>query len=292
MSSTTLRSMLPHVRIISSEENTVELTAHRLKEASEDQLAASEDLQKAIRLAKELQEAKRLYKGVRILCWVLMYPKAHGTKARHIRATWGRRCNKLIFMSTKDDPSVGAVDVGSREGYTKLWNKTRCAVKYIYENHLRDFEWFLKADSDTYVLVDNLRYVLQDYNTDDPLYFGQHYKIYGGYNTGGAGHVMGREAVRRFVELAIPNHTICKPERSKGEDVGMGNCLQKVGIKMGDTRDHIGQGRFWQRHPAKVLSRPLDRTRHSYYPISQVRAILFLRFVLSYFPGFKYKTKN
>nr|XP_027232766.1 glycoprotein-N-acetylgalactosamine 3-beta-galactosyltransferase 1-like [Penaeus vannamei] len=89
----------------------------------------------------------------------------------------------------------------------------------------------------------------------------------------GAGHVMGREAVRRFVELAIPNHTICKPERSKGEDVGMGNCLQKVGIKMGDTRDHIGQGRFWQRHPAKVLSRPLDRTRHSYYPISQDSSI-------------------
>ncbi|XP_063609298.1 glycoprotein-N-acetylgalactosamine 3-beta-galactosyltransferase 1-like [Penaeus indicus] len=80
---------------------------------------------------------------------------------------------------------------------------------------------------------------------------------------------MGREAVRRFVELAIPNHAICKPERSKGEDVGMGNCLQKVGIKMGDTRDHLGQGRFWQRHPATVLSRPLDRTRHSYYPISQ-----------------------
>lgn len=34
--------------------------------------------------------------------------------------------------------------------------------------------------------------------------------------------MMGREAIRRFVELAIPNHTICKPERSKGEDVGMG----------------------------------------------------------------------
>ncbi|XP_063609287.1 glycoprotein-N-acetylgalactosamine 3-beta-galactosyltransferase 1-like [Penaeus indicus] len=83
------------------------------------------------------------------------------------------------------DPSVGAVDVGSREGYTKLWNKTRSALKYIYENHLHDFEWFLKADSDTYVLVDNLRYVLQDYDTNDPLYFGQHYKIYGGYNTGG-----------------------------------------------------------------------------------------------------------
>ncbi|XP_047476483.1 glycoprotein-N-acetylgalactosamine 3-beta-galactosyltransferase 1-like [Penaeus chinensis] len=84
---------------------------------------------------------------------------------------------------------------------------------------------------------------------------------------------MGREAVRRFVELAIPNHAICKPERSKGEDVGMGNCLQRVGIQMGDTRDHLGQGRFWQRHPATVLSRPLDRTKHSYYPISQLQFV-------------------
>ncbi|XP_042888174.1 glycoprotein-N-acetylgalactosamine 3-beta-galactosyltransferase 1-like [Penaeus japonicus] len=80
---------------------------------------------------------------------------------------------------------------------------------------------------------------------------------------------MGREAVRRFVELAIPNHKICKPERSKGEDVGMGNCLQRVGVTIGDTRDHLGRGRFWQRHPATVMADPQGRNGHSHYPVPQ-----------------------
>ncbi|ROT72050.1 Glycoprotein-N-acetylgalactosamine 3-beta-galactosyltransferase 1 [Penaeus vannamei] len=235
------------------------ISASQLREA-EKELGTSEDLQKAVQLVKELQEAKRLYRDVRVFCWVLMYPGAHDTQARHIKATWGKRCNKLVFMSTEDDPSVGAIDVGSLEGYTKLWNKTRSALKYIYKNHLEEFE---------YVLVDNLRYVLQDYDTNEPLYFGQHYKVYGGYNAGGAGHVMGREAVRLFVEKAIPNHQICRPERSKGEDVGMGNCLQRVGVKIGDTRDHLGQGRFWQRHPATVMKDPLGRMKHSRYPVTQ-----------------------
>ncbi|XP_042885619.1 glycoprotein-N-acetylgalactosamine 3-beta-galactosyltransferase 1-like [Penaeus japonicus] len=229
ISATPLLNMLPvrNIKVHENKDDAFELTDAQLKEA-EAELSNSSDLKKAIELTKELQEARRLYKKVRVLCWVLMYPDGHDTKARPIKATWGKRCNKLIFMSTKDDPSVGAIDVGSLEGYTKLWNKTRSALQYIYKNHLEDFEWFLKADSDTYVLVDNLRYVLQDYDTNEPIYFGQHYKIYGGYNTGGAGHVMGREAIRRFVEQAIPNHKICKPERSKGEDVGMGEFLRPL----------------------------------------------------------------
>ncbi|XP_042888170.1 glycoprotein-N-acetylgalactosamine 3-beta-galactosyltransferase 1-like [Penaeus japonicus] len=187
MSTASLLRMLPNVGMINStgyKDDIFELTDDQLQVA-EAELGNSEDLRKAIHLMRELQEAKRLYREVRVLCWVLMYPGAHDTKAKPIKATWGKRCNKLIFMSTEDDPSIGAVDVGSLEGYKKLWNKTRSALKYIYNNHLEDFEWFLKADSDTYVLVDNLRYVLQDYDTNEPLYFGQHYKVYGGYNAGG-----------------------------------------------------------------------------------------------------------
>ena len=51
--------------------------------------------------AGEAEEAKRLAKEVRVLCWVMTNPNNHEKKAIHVKNTWGQRCNKLIFMSSK-----------------------------------------------------------------------------------------------------------------------------------------------------------------------------------------------
>lgn len=89
--------------------------------------------------------AQELYNKVKIACLVLTQPQTHETQARHVLKTWGKRCNKLIFFSTKyarryDALGVVELPVTSQRG--QLWNKFKEALKYAYKNHLKDFDWF------------------------------------------------------------------------------------------------------------------------------------------------------
>ena len=125
-----------------------------------------------------------------------------------MKATWGRRCNKLLIMSSIADEEVPTIKLELGEGgdnYTHLWGKTKSAFRYVYQNHFEEFGWFVKADDDTYMIIENLRYLLKDYNSSDPLYFGRKFKpfVKQGYMSGGAGYVLSKEALRRFVEVNV-----------------------------------------------------------------------------------------
>ncbi|ELU10340.1 hypothetical protein CAPTEDRAFT_176711 [Capitella teleta] len=196
----------------------------------------------------EDREARRLAAEVRVLCWIMTNPSNIKSKARHVKATWGKRCNIILFMSSQAEDSLPTIGLKVNEGRDNLWAKTKEAFRYIYQHHLNEADWFLKADDDTYVVVENLRLLLQDHNPEEPIHFGRKFKPYvrQGYMSGGAGYVLSREAVRRFVEQAMPSPGKCRIDAGGAEDLEMGQCLQSVGVIAGDSRDSAGRERF---HP-------------------------------------------
>lgn len=121
--------------------------------------------------------AQHLFQTVPILVWVMTAPDNHEKKARHVKATWGRRFNRLVFISSKDDPSLPAVALPVAEGRNHLWAKTVGGFNYSYHHHLDEAEWFMKADDDSYVIVENLRYFLSSQNSSEPIYFGCKFKV-------------------------------------------------------------------------------------------------------------------
>ncbi|KAM4562820.1 glycoprotein-N-acetylgalactosamine 3-beta-galactosyltransferase 1-A isoform 2-T4 [Odontesthes bonariensis] len=214
--------------------------------------------------------ADTLYQRVRVLCWVMTGPYNLQSRARHVRATWSRHCNMVLFMSSVEDPDFPTVGLGTEEGRDQLYWKTIRAFHYVYEHHVNEADWFLKADDDTYVVVDNLRWILSNHTPEEPIYFGKRFKPYTkqGYMSGGAGYVLSKEALKRFVEgfrTKACTHT------TPVEDLALGQCLEKMGVLAGDSRDTLHRETFHPFVPEHHLTTKFSKSfwywSYCYYPI-------------------------
>lgn len=104
--------------------------------------------------------------------------------------------------------------------------------------------------------MENLRYLLHYHNTSEPLYFGCEMKYKKDdqlYMSGGAGYVLSKEALRRFIEEGLSNESLCKPGNVGDEDVEMGRCLSNVGVRFGDTFDREGRYLFTPVYVNQIL---------------------------------------
>lgn len=102
-------------------------------------------------LSSELYDestSERLFDEVKVLCMVMTNPESHKTKAIHVKNTWGKRCNKLLFITSQDDPELDTIVVDVNESRDGLRQKTKEAFLYAYDNLFEEFDWFLKADDD------------------------------------------------------------------------------------------------------------------------------------------------
>jgi len=117
---------------------------------------------------------------VRIYCFILTAPQFLNTRALAINSTWARRCDGYSFISEYSNDTKGLPIAPIRNlssSYDYLTQKSTSALLYIYENFLNDYDWFFKADDDTYLFVENLKLFLKDKNTSKPITFGYNFKV-------------------------------------------------------------------------------------------------------------------
>eukprot|EP00939_MAST-03C_sp_MAST-3C-sp1_P004281 g4281.t1 len=207
----------------------------------------------------------------RILCVVYCTQSDHDEKIGAIRDTWANRCDGFAAMSTATDPELPSLKVPheGKEEYHNIWQKMRSIFILLYRRYYDDFEWFTIGGSDLYVVVENLRLYL---NSDEivnatrgpdgramPFYLGRRFALDGDrtrmFNSGGAGYVLNRAALKILAENVLDNPVCELNAHTSAEDVQVAKCLKRAaGVLPHDTRDNFGRERFHPFTPGKHLS--------------------------------------
>ena len=137
------------------------------------------------------------------------------------RDTWGKRCDITLFMSSTEDAQFPTIGLNATVGGRKhIASKAKAAWIYIYEHHFNDADFFLKADPDTYVIVENLKAYLRGRDPSAVEFYGHRFKpklLNHTYMSGGPGHVLTRESLRRMVTISFNRLPNCMPD---GEGTG------------------------------------------------------------------------
>ncbi|TMS18156.1 Glycoprotein-N-acetylgalactosamine 3-beta-galactosyltransferase 1 [Larimichthys crocea] len=98
---------------------------------------------------------------------------------------------------------------------------------------------------------------------EKPWYVGRRFTpfISQGYMSGGAGYVLSKEALRRFIKGFDTGQCT---HFSTIEDMALGKCMETMKVKLADSRDVKGRQTFHSYPPGYYLIRQLPRPRPWY----------------------------
>lgn len=83
------------------------------------------------------------------------------------------------------------------------------------------------------MILENLRHVLSSYSPDSPLYYPVQ-----GHMDGGAGYILSKEAVRKFITEGLPDNDDCRQDENGNEGAEIAKCLENIGVYAVPTPDY------------------------------------------------------
>jgi hypothetical protein len=60
---------------------------------------------------------------IKIFCMILTTYANHETRAIHVKNTWAKRCDGLIFLSSENNSTLPAIKICGEDKYDSLWCK-------------------------------------------------------------------------------------------------------------------------------------------------------------------------
>ena len=178
----------------------------------------------------------------KILCWVMTLKVLPEDRFR-IGSTWGKRCDKLIFVAKTGEPSEDTI-ISPYELLERmdLWNQAHRAWARIAERFMHEYDWFIKLDTDSFFLPENFRYVakIKNWRPENVVYFGHtvyeqtrpEHEIRAQFNLG-AGYGVSRFVLQSIYpylptarESTLPVDQRCPEWVRWGEDVKFADCMR------------------------------------------------------------------
>ena len=237
-------------------------------------------------------------RGPKVFCAVFTHSKAH-SKLHYVHNTWGKRCDKILYFSGPkdpdqvDDPKFELVYLDMVDKYERITEKTLLTFEYIYENFINEYDWFVRANDDTYIIMENLKVFLANRCSDDMSIYGKvlkyrdngHIYNYGdnskGFLQGGSGFIISRKSLRLFVESMIEDPKFCVMYRGSWEDQEIANCFRKINVYPGETRDELNRERFFMDQFHQVWESPSrDYFRYS---LNRIKLVFWLFLIIFFY---------
>ena len=203
---------------------------------------------------------KRLKPKPTLFCFILTNPNNFFTKAVNIHHTWAKQCDNHKFISVIPTMylntsqviiSNGTIEIAypipllhpfglQKEVYKKLTDKIYATIIALFR-HYNYYDWYLKADDDTFIFVDNLREFISNKSLTAPAKYGYNLKT---WQSGGGGYIFNNKALNIYGKELAQDAKVCP---NKGvEDQEMSKCAKKLNISEPNSIDEAGRELF---HP-------------------------------------------
>lgn len=187
------------------------------------------------RLNHSRLESEFLFNSITILCVILVSKVSNYEAAK---ATWAKGCNKIAIVSLEKKPFVSAYKGRESSKWVRL-----CQELPQLDNA---FQWTLFVYDSSFVVMENLRYMLAGKDYREMHYLGHPVTYWNvQYNMGKAGYVLSQGSLQKVQDKVKDIN--CSKETSflNQEDLYLGKYMASLNIKPEDTRDSKGLSTFY-----------------------------------------------